>query len=94
MADPLGVADPLEDPLGELCVPDGDEGAPGSAGSDEAELAAEDEAAAAAEDAAAIRDRVVQAAKGLTGFMDARGVSRKDREYLRDAFPAAIEFKS
>ena len=47
----------------------------------------------AAEDAAAIRDRVVQAAKGLTGFMDARGVSRKDREHLRDAFPAAIEFK-
>ncbi len=43
-------------------------------------------------EAEAIRERVLQAARRLGEFMDAREVPPKDRRYLKDAFPEEMRF--
>ncbi|MCJ2026977.1 type II toxin-antitoxin system HipA family toxin [Methylobacterium sp. J-067] len=43
-------------------------------------------------EAQAIRERILQAARRLGEFMDAREVPPKDRRYLKDAFPREMGF--
>ncbi|MET0430638.1 MAG: HipA domain-containing protein [Microvirga sp.] len=45
-------------------------------------------------EAEAIRDEVLAAARRLPEFMDLRAVSARDRETLKDAFPAAVGFST